>query len=198
MKVNIGPYKNYFGPYQIAEKIFFWKENNYEEDNIIEKFGYWLSTTNGKQSRFSKFCYWLNSKSKRKIKVHIDNYDVWSMDRTLALIILPMLNKLKEDKMSSPYTDPSDVPEELRPNNGPDGENGYLDNTHHERWTWIIDEMIFAFEHIANDEWENEFIKDDETATFGITIDRDGIKKDQERIDNGVLLFGKYFQSLWS
>ena len=188
MKVYLGPYKNWVGPHQLAEKIPFISEET------ADKVGDWLSGT-----WVNDVCEWWHKKfGQRKIKVHIDNYDVWSMDRTLALIILPMLNKLKEDKMSSPYTDPSDVPEELRPNNGPDGENGYLDNTHHERWTWIIDEMIFAFEHIANDEWENEFMKDDETTTFGITIDRDGIKKVQERIDNGVLLFGKYFQSLWS
>ena len=28
MKVKIGPYKNWFGPYQLAEKILFWKDPN--------------------------------------------------------------------------------------------------------------------------------------------------------------------------
>ena len=32
----------------------------------------------------------------RKVNIRIDNYDLWSMDHTLSLIILPMLKKLKE------------------------------------------------------------------------------------------------------
>jgi len=28
MKVKIGPYTNYIGPFQIAEKILFWKDKN--------------------------------------------------------------------------------------------------------------------------------------------------------------------------
>ena len=41
MKVKIGPYKDFFGPYQIAEKILFWK-NKYEDDSV-HNLGVWLS-----------------------------------------------------------------------------------------------------------------------------------------------------------
>lgn len=36
------------------------------------------------------------SKKKRKIKVTIHSYDMWSLDHTLALIILPALKKFKK------------------------------------------------------------------------------------------------------
>ena len=43
MKVFIGDYVNFFGPYQIAEKILFWKDKY--EDDIVHDFGKWLATT---------------------------------------------------------------------------------------------------------------------------------------------------------
>ena len=36
---------------------------------------------------------------KRKIKVKIHDYDIWSADSTIGLIVLPMLKKLKEKNM---------------------------------------------------------------------------------------------------
>jgi hypothetical protein len=36
-------------------------------------------------------------KSPRRITVNIDRYDTWSMDHTLALIILPLLLQYKEN-----------------------------------------------------------------------------------------------------
>ena len=48
------------------------------------------------------------------VEVHIDRWDTWSMDYTLAHIVLPMLRQLKETKHGSPEVDDADVPEELR------------------------------------------------------------------------------------
>ena len=42
----------------------------------------------------------------RTEKIHIDPWDTWSMDYTLALIILPMLNQLKESKHGAPSSMP--------------------------------------------------------------------------------------------
>src|SRR6056300_1762589 len=57
--------------------------------------------------------YYDNAKQTEKIR--IDPWDTWSMDHTLAPIILPMLKQLKETKHGAPYVDPKDVPIELRP-----------------------------------------------------------------------------------
>ena len=75
MKVYIGKYSDYIGPYQIADsfkKIGISKET-------CDKMGDWLAST-----WINDFLQWIDSKKKRKIKVHIDNYDLWNMDSTLV------------------------------------------------------------------------------------------------------------------
>ena len=42
-----------------------------------------------------------NSTKSRKISIHIDNYDIFNMDTTLALIIIPML-KMRKDCATYP------------------------------------------------------------------------------------------------
>ena len=115
-------------------------------------------------------------KEDRKIEVKIHGYDVWNLDHTLALVIYPALLKLKEQKHGSPQVDNEDVPEEI---------HGVIDDMMnddkvHEKWTWVIDEMIFAFGYIAST--DNPHIKD---------------KVIEERVENGLRLFGKYYRSLW-
>jgi hypothetical protein len=129
----------------------------------------------------------------QKIEVHIDKWDTWSMDHTLAPIILPMLIQLKETKHGAPDVDLEDVPEGLRPTNTEEwqklyNETGDTDDKFFERWDWVLDEMIYAFDCKAN--------KDDVYMRFDID-DRDGMKQEQERISNGFRLFGKYYENLW-
>lgn len=62
MKVYIGPYKNWVGPYQIAEALCFWVKPVKDEYNFkskpdwVHNFGTWLShgTTDEKNYRFKK------------------------------------------------------------------------------------------------------------------------------------------------
>jgi hypothetical protein len=121
-----------------------------------------------------------NSKSKRIQEIEIDDWDVWSMDCTLALIILPMLKKLKIKKQSAPRVENEDVPEELREsdNTGTDWlmHSVQEDAKYFQRWRWVLDEMIFAFE---------SRIEDDEFS-------------DNTRRSNGFRLFGKYYETLWT
>lgn len=135
----------------------------------------------------------------RKLKVKIHNYDTWSMDSTLAYIIHPMLLQLKNRKHGSPFVDNEDVPEDLRSKVEPSAENGYLDETHHERWQWVLDELIWTF-GIYNTEWELEFYsepKGEWSLENRGTFDNEGREAVQKRIDNGLRLFGKYYQNLW-
>jgi len=119
----------------------------------------------------------------QKIEVHIDPWDTWSMDHTLAPIILPMLKQLKETKHGAPYVDPDDCPKDLRPKE----QNEYdTDDTHFARWDWVLDEMIYAFDCKAN--------KDDVWMRLE---DKKEIDKEQKRISNGFRLFGKYYEALW-
>lgn len=140
----------------------------------------------------------------QKIEVAIHDYDTWSMDHTLAPIILPMLKQLKETKHGAPNTDPSDVPKELRPTakwkRAYEGD-GTADPKFFDRWDWIIDEMIWAFEQKVKDNWEDEYYGPHIPSDSGIGnfewIDRDGLKAHQERMSNGFRLFGKYYENLW-
>jgi len=134
---------------------------------------------------------WFGYSPKQKTSIRIDNYDTWSMDHTLAPIILPMLVQLKETKHGAPMVDMEDVPKELRATKAQQNKyakTGDVDPKHFERWDWIMDEMIYAFDCKAN--------KDEVYMRFDIN-DRDGMKIEQDRIANGFRLFGKYYESLW-
>jgi hypothetical protein len=172
MKVHIGKYKNWVGPYQIAEFILHpltWfkpkrpskleqalTETQDPHDELCHKFGDWLSGKNN-DSILLKICQWIERKKKRKIKIQIDPWDTWNMNDTLALIVLPMLKQLKATKHGSPFVEAIDVPEHLWATQEPNGENGWVDNTHHERWEWVMDEMIWTFEQLCDDDNDAQF-----------------------------------------
>ena len=147
-------------------------------------------------------------KRERKVSVHIDRSDVWNMDHTLALIVVPMLKMLKEDKHGSPYVDNDDVPEHLR---SIQTEPSYeVDETHHARWAWVLDEMIWAFEQHADSEWETQYYSGDtdmyvddngflcEGPNHTFSVDHDGQTAHRNRMKNGLQLFAKYYDGLWS
>jgi hypothetical protein len=206
MRVKIGPYNKWIGPYQIAEMLLFWKDSN---DDQVDKLGAWLAKTS-----LGTICQWVENKKSRKVKVHIDEYDTWNMDHTLSLIIVPMLHDIRQNKHGAPYTDNNDVPEELRSTSTlPNG--GDTDENHFKRWDWIVNEMIFAFEHIKDDKWEDEcwsgeadfYLKKLENSSnlsletgpkHTLTCDREKFDAINARIDNGLRLFGKYYRSLWT
>ena len=134
---------------------------------------------------YDKFGY----EPKQKIKVHIDRWDTWSMDHTLAPIILPMLIQLKAEKHGAPDVDYEDVPKELRPSKkeiAAYNKDGTTDENFFVRWDWVMDEMIYAFDCKAN--------KDD---VYMRIDDRAEIQKEQDRISNGFRLFGTYYENLW-
>ena len=159
------------------------------------------------QSVYNVFNWIWYDRQKQKVKIRIDRQDTWSMDHTLAPIILPMLVQLKETKHGAPNVDPKDVPKELRPTTkwkkAYEGD-GTTDPKFFERWDWVMDEMIWAFEQKCRDDWTGDYYgpyieSEDKRELFGRFewIDDEGRKKHQERISNGFRLFGKYFESLW-
>jgi len=140
------------------------------------------------QACYTPINYFLDKRT-QKIKVRIDRWDTWSMDHTLAPIILPMLIQLKETKHGAPFVDNEDVPKQLRATKKQIeaySKKGEVDPNHFDRWDWVLDEMIYAFDCKAN--------KDDVYMRFD---DRAEMQKEQERISNGFRLFGKYYENLW-
>jgi hypothetical protein len=158
MYVKIGSYKDYLNSYSVMRWIFAWTKDSDGE------YPEWVYNYADKLSFLDKILSFIEGK--RKIKVRIDPYDTWSMDHTLALIIHPMLVQLKETSHGSPIVDDEDVSEDVK------------DKDTHERWNYVLDEMIFAFDYIKNETYE-------------------GSIKEDERTQVGLKLFGKYFRALW-
>jgi hypothetical protein len=186
MKVYLGPYKDWWiGPYQISESLKIFGVPEYRREAV----GKYLADTWVKT-----FCEWMynhNPLRHRKIKVRIDHYDVWSMNTTLSYIIHPMLIRLKKVKHGAPYVEDSDVPEHLRSTAAPPKEKDWdTDDFHFDRFDWILDEMIWAFDYEARQ-------KDEESFIWRTEEGRAAIKAMNDRVANGHRLFGVYFQGLW-
>ena len=111
--------------------------------------------------------------------VKIDGDDIYSLDYKLSHVIHPALVKLRKDNVHSvPFVSSDDVPEELKlEDDSPinDVDIKFLEK----RWHYVLDEMIYAFEKVKEDNI--------------ILLSREK----RERVDNGLLLFGKYYCNLW-
>jgi hypothetical protein len=104
----------------------------------------------------------------RVVEVHIDDFDVWSFDHTLALIILPALKMLKVVKNGAPFVDNEDVPEHLRSEvKDDDGTEVNFFN----RWDYVLDEMIWAFQEIVVDTTDQ--FHTGERDTWSQPVDKD-------------------------
>jgi hypothetical protein len=211
MKVYINKYRSHWlSPYKILEKVFFWREIDYDEP-IIEKWADRLEP-------FSKVLQdVLDFIHPRVEYVKIDYWDTWSMDHTLSSIVVPMLKQLKEVKHGAPHVDDEDVPMELQSWTSPSKDEYDVDGNHFARWDYVMDEMIFAHQSKLDDDWQDQFytgvadyihveVPDEkygklyqmkEGPNHTHKIDWDRMHAYEARIKNGFRLFGKYYQGLW-
>ena len=241
MKVYISGYRDHWiSPYTMLDYAFFWTDwskcardktviRSLEEERkhkYIER-PEWTEKWADRLTPVSRAILWVWDRVHPAIKyVKIDRYDTWSMDHTLADIVLPMLKQLKEKQHGAGFVDDSDVPEGigLRSTEAAPKENEYdTDSNHFARWEWVMDEMIFAFECKVDDSWQDAF-REGEHDILWIPVDADGnevpkgehkyyqmghgpkdtykcdydgMKKVEDRIQNGFRLFGRYYQNLW-
>jgi len=152
--------------------------------------------------------------------VVIDDYDVWNLDHSLALIIVPALKLLKKKKQGAPVVQNEDVPENLRVSEEEEEDvaDGGTDEHYFERWDYVLDQMIWAFQQKLED-WEEKFYSGETDTKFvkikekddkgeelyemvngpnhTFEVDTEGMKKFQARMTNGYKLFGKYYEGLW-
>ena len=218
MKIYKSNFRDHWlSPYTILERVCFWEKDRDRFYNIDDDhknpYDRWV---NFLEPICQALNWFLDRVHPRINYVKIDRWDTWSMDSTLADIILPMLRQLKEKKHGSPFVDDEDVPEHLRSGAAPPKENDWdTDDNHHARWDWVMSEMIFAFEHLVDDSWENDFcsgvidhvfVPCEDNPKFSTMedgpnhtwkCDYDGMNKVNERINNGLRLFGKYYRGLW-
>ena len=153
-------------------------ENHTHEDHVLEVI------EEAVQSVYNVVNWlWLDRRT-QQVKVRIDKWDTWSMDHTLAHIVLPMLVQLKATN------------------------HGYPSGLTEKKWDGIMDEMIWAFEQKLRDNWEGDYYEyrelgmeeDKGDNQFGLKLvweDEEGRAAHQKRMTNGFKLFGKYYENLW-
>lgn len=208
MKIKIGPYLKWWGPYQILELLTKVGVSEETTHRWAEKSPEWITNV----------CQWVHDKRHRNVKIKIDDYDIWNMDSTLAIIILPMLKQLKAKKHGSP-----NLPVFDQTSNSAQGSFDFYEEgdalaweTGHAQWGEMMDEMIWAFEQLQPDyDWEAQYCNvpseldmSDHPEDEGKTIiplrwktegkyDWEGMRAHQERITAAIRMFGEYYQSLW-
>lgn len=190
-------------PFKLAEWILFWKD---EDSDAVDKLGDVLA----RGFKGSRVCKKLSPKAnvpisfdelQRSIEiagkyetklwkvmqkfntymkdfnyVKVSGYDVWNADETLINMIHPILVKYDKERNGSPSVDDIDVPESLR--NGLEDSN---DDKVHEKWDWVVAEMLHAF-NPDNYSYDVDYLP----------------KSEVDRVNNGRMLFGKYMTALWT
>ena len=137
----------------------------------------------------------------QRIERGFDDTECWNLESTIAGFVLPRLKHFKEHNNGYPGND--EIPT-------------------FEKWNEVLDKMIYAFNHIVNedkydDEKQNRHGVDFlEMYTFEKQPDGSSIMaktpkyneqamenyrneqiEDMKKVDEGLQLFGKYFRNLW-
>lgn len=170
---------------------------------------------------------WSKSKQNRKIKIEIENHDTWSLDHTLAKIIYPALLQLKSEMHGVPseFGDVGGASYENQQSFDFYTEtHDEAWNKGITRWNDILDKMIWSFQQLSEDNYDSmyhhgnadyDWVKTDKlypnitTGKMEPTyqmVDKNpndhwydfvGHQLHEERIQEGLELFGKYYRSLW-
>jgi hypothetical protein len=163
----------------------------------------------------------------QKIDIHLDRWDTWNVDATLAKIIYPMLLQLKENKMGVP----GDFCEVGGEDYATQDSFDFYKESHKEAWEegakgWdeVLDKMIWSFGQLAFEDYDSQYhhgeakydwVETDKMypnpisgkleATYQMVdknpdehwYDSVGHRLHEERMQEGFELFGKYFRNLW-
>jgi len=163
----------------------------------------------------------------RKISIDIEKFDTWNLDHSLALIILPALLQLKATKQGIPNefanVGGEDYTEQDSFDFYKDSYNWAFDEGV-KKWEEVLDKMIWSFQQLAIEDYDSkyhhgkaeyDFVKSDKQFpnpisgkledTFQMVdknpnehwYDHVGHELHEERIQEGLELFGKYYRALW-
>jgi len=150
-------------------------------------------------------------------KIVIDGHDAWSADYTLSKIAVPLLKELRRQKCGTPgmfiygefiekhypgIENEFDLPEEKQ--------KVFFEKAHDE-WKIVLDKIIWAHEQVADGEMttykdfyiDGKFEDSSLYEAFGLgkkapVVNWDARLAYEERIQEGLELFGKYYRGLWS
>lgn len=167
------------------------------------------------------------SNKSQKISVEIDGHDTFSLDHTLPFIILPALSQLKDTMHGIPgefaNVGGEDHTIQMCFDFYQESHNDAFDKGC-KRWYEVLDKMIWSFEQLVKNDYdvlyhygklEFDWIKTDKTFPNPVTgkmeetfemVDKNpngnfydlvGHQLHEDRIQEGLELFGKYFRTLW-
>jgi hypothetical protein len=153
----------------------------------------------------------------RRVDIKIDNFDTWNLDHTMAMILYPALIQLKEVKHG--------VPSEFAEVGGEDWISqqsfDFYTETNAEcfdlgvaRWNETLDKMIWSFQQLCLDDYSDKYHhgtmkmgwKEVDSNGLSEMVDENpsehwydyvGNQLHEERIQEGLELFGKHYRSLW-
>lgn len=163
--------------------------------------------------------------TERRVDVKIEKWDTYSLDHTAALIILPLLLQLKNSKMGVPNDFVQRVGGDMDSNYCFDfimeDENEVFDKLC-ERWSEALDKMIWSFQQMVDESYDDKYhhgkmkigwkpVERLNPATGVVEkmyemvdenpnehwYDYVGHMMHEDRIQEGLDLFGKYYRSLW-
>jgi hypothetical protein len=161
------------------------------------------------------------------IRVEINRHDTYSCDHTLAYIIYPLLLQLRETKHGVPgeFAEVGGADYDLQDSFDFYKEtHGESFDKSCDKWDEILNKMIWSFEQLINDEYDSQYhhgeanydwVKTEDKHYNPLTgkmetmhrmVDRNpdehwydhvGHRVHEDRIQEGLDLFGKYFRNLW-
>lgn len=162
-----------------------------------------------------------------RLAVRVDKFDTWSLDNTLAHIILPALLQLKASQAGIPSDLSSDIAEQMDGQLVFDFIHDDKDEVFDKRikeWDHIMNKMIWSFQQIVKGDWDDKYhhrepefkwTDSEHTVVDPVTgktehlremkdmnpgghwFDRSGYNLHHERIQEGLDLFGRYYMNLW-
>ena len=155
--------------------------------------------------------------NRRKFNIQIDKFDTWNLDHTMAMILYPALLQLKAVKHG--------VPSEFAEVGGEDWHpqgcfDFYSETTNEcfnlgvEKWNEALDKMIWSFQQLCMDDYDGKYhhgeMKINWVKIPGSNMsemvdenpdehwyDHVGHRLHQDRIQEGLDLFARYYRNLW-
>jgi hypothetical protein len=155
------------------------------------------------------------STKERKINIEIENFDTWSLDHTLSLIIWPALIQLKHTKNGIPSDFVNDSAEDYCAQTSFDfmkEDKNEVFQKGCDAWETVLDKMIWSFQEIALGDYDSQYHHGNIRASWKKTgrhyemvdenpdehwYDQAGHRLHEKRIQEGLDLFAKYFRNLW-
>jgi len=110
----------------------------------------------------------------QNVDVQVEDWDTWNVDITLSHIIAPLLRKYKEQN------------------------HGYPSTLDKEKWDNMLDSMIYSFEFKSTHTDVLDSCLDSCVNNHSGDTCKKCMEDTQAKVSGGFLLFGMYFEHLWT